>query len=260
MTTAVPPAAASVTPLVAAAFLLICASVTPAAAQTVDSTRVSTEVAGAVTITNNGISTIPSFSLGRPAGIIDVSLGRRELSFEPQFKFGLDGKPWSILFWGRYKLVQGERFNLSVGAHPALSFRTVPIGTNGSTNEVIAARRYLASEVSPSFALTSKLSVGAYWLFSRALERDVARHTNFLSLRSAITTSSTTNSYVVRLAPQLYYLRVADRDGFYFNSALSLARRNAPLSVSTVVNRSIRTDVPGSDPFLWNVSLTYAIR
>lgn len=254
-----PPAAACTSRLIVA-LLLVCASGVPAAAQAVDSTRVPTEVAGAVTVTNNGISTIPSFSLGRPAAIIDLSLARRGLSVEPQFKVGLDGKPWSILFWGRYKLVTGERFNLSVGGHPALSFRTVPAGTNASTSDVIAARRYLASEVSPSFALTRNLSVGAYWLYSRALERDVARHTNFLSLRSAITTASRTSPYLVRLAPQLYYLRVGDRDGFYLNSTLSLARRGAPLSVSTVVNRSIRTDVPGSDPFLWNVSLTYAIR
>ncbi len=42
---------------------------------------------GAVTITNNGISFIPNFTLGKPAAIFDLSVGKRNLSFEPQFRF-----------------------------------------------------------------------------------------------------------------------------------------------------------------------------
>ena len=62
-----------------------------------DSTNVPGHFGGAVTVTNNGISFIPNFSLGKPAAIFDLSIGRR-LSFEPQFRFALEGKPWSFLF------------------------------------------------------------------------------------------------------------------------------------------------------------------
>ena len=48
---------------------------------------------GAISVTNNGISLIPTFSLGKPAIIFDMSAGKRRLSFEPQLRFGLDGKP-----------------------------------------------------------------------------------------------------------------------------------------------------------------------
>ena len=75
-----------------------------------------------MTVTNNGISFIPSFNLGKPAAIFDLTMGGKKLSFEPQFRFALEGKPWSILFWWRYKLLNTDKFQIGLGAHPALSF------------------------------------------------------------------------------------------------------------------------------------------
>jgi len=53
--------------------------------QNTDSIKVVSHFGGAVTVTNNGISFVPTFSLGKPAVIFDLSMGRR-LSFEPQFR------------------------------------------------------------------------------------------------------------------------------------------------------------------------------
>ena len=58
--------------------------------QNTDSTKVASHFGGAVTVTNNGISFVPTFSLGKPAVIFDLSMGRR-LSFDPQFRFSLEG-------------------------------------------------------------------------------------------------------------------------------------------------------------------------
>lgn len=70
-----------------------------------DSTIVAGHFGGAVTITNKGISIVPNLTLGKPAVIFDLSVGKRKLSFEPSLRFALEGKPWSFLFWWRYKLV-----------------------------------------------------------------------------------------------------------------------------------------------------------
>jgi hypothetical protein len=51
--------------------------------QTANSIKVSGHFGGAVTITTKGISTIPNLTLGKPAAIFDLSVGRR-LSFEIQ--------------------------------------------------------------------------------------------------------------------------------------------------------------------------------
>ena len=63
--------------------------------QKTESTQIASHFGGAVTVTNNGISFIPTFTLGKPAVIFDLSMGKR-LSFEPQFRFALEGKPWSF--------------------------------------------------------------------------------------------------------------------------------------------------------------------
>src|SRR6266508_37749 len=89
-----------------------------------DSTKKEFHVKGAVTVTNKGISLIPTFTLGKPAAIFDLSMGKKKLFFEPQLKFSLKGKPWSFLFWWRYKLITDKKFSLTVGGHPAINFRT----------------------------------------------------------------------------------------------------------------------------------------
>jgi hypothetical protein len=227
-------------------------------AQGADSASYPTVVRGSVSVTNKGISTVPNLSLGKPAAIFDLSVSRKALSFEPQFRFGLDGKPWSFLFWWRYRLQQGDRLRLTVGAHPAISFRAAPVAGSGSTDEVIYARRYLAGELSPSYAVTPNLSLGSYYLYSYGVEKEVTRHTHLVSLRVASTTALG-DGYSLRVNPQVYYLRLDRAEGLYANSSFTLARKDLPVSVSTTVTQALRSIHVGED-FLWNVSLNYVIQ
>ena len=110
--------------------------------QGTDSVYQNLKVSGSITVTNNGISIIPTFSLEKPAAIFDLSVGKR-LSFDPEFMFSLQGEPWTFLFWGRYKLVNGEKFHMNVGAHLALSYLDLLILTNAASNETIVAQRFL---------------------------------------------------------------------------------------------------------------------
>ncbi len=87
-------------------------------AQTIDTTQTPSFFRGQITATNNGISLIPNFSLNKPAALFDLSIGKGRLSFDPMFRFGLDGKPWTLIFWFRYKVVDQRRFTLGIGAHP----------------------------------------------------------------------------------------------------------------------------------------------
>src|SRR5689334_9920697 len=102
---------------------LLALTLTAASAQTlssiqsIDSTRAPGTMGGSVTVTNNGISLLPNFSLNKPAGLIEMNVGRR-LTFDPQYRFALEGKPWSMIFWARYKLIRGEKFRLGIGGHP----------------------------------------------------------------------------------------------------------------------------------------------
>lgn len=225
--------------------------------QNTDSTKVVSNFGGAVTVTNKGISTIPSLTLGKPAIIFDLLLGRR-LSFEPQFRFSLEGKPWSFLFWWRYKLLRNDKFVMNIGAHPALSFKTVPISTNGVSTDVMVVKRYLAGELSPNYLLSKNISIGMYYLYSRGIEKDITRNTHYLTIRSNFSNIKLSDQFFIKFSPQVYYLKMDQKDGFYFNSTLTLAKRNFPLSISSLINKTIQTRIPVGENFIWNVSLIYA--
>lgn len=229
-----------------------------ALAQASDSTESGTRVSGALTVTNKGISLIPSFTLGRPAGIVDVSIARGGLSFDPQFRYGLDGKPWSFIFWGRYKLVQRERLQLSVGAHPAVLFSKTPLSASSTPGTILVARRYAAGELVPTYSLSPNANVGVYYLYSYGLDAGGTRNTHMVSLRSTLSSGKLSPRYVMRLTPQVYYLTTDMRVGSYLNAAVTVGRSDCPLSVAGAVNRAMHTTIVG-ETFLWNVSATWAI-
>jgi len=59
-------------------------------------------ISGSALITNNGISLLPMFNLGKPAAIFDLSIGNDRISYEQQLRYSLAGKPWSFIFWTRW--------------------------------------------------------------------------------------------------------------------------------------------------------------
>ena len=232
----------------------------PVFSQAVDSAGSRTEVTWAMSVTNKGISGFPAFTLGKPAGTLDVWIRRGGFSVNPQFRFGLDGTPWSFLFLGRYRLLDGERLRVTVGAHPALFFRTATVSLNGVVRDVVVAEHFAGGELFPSYALSRNVSVGTYYSYSHGLDADVTRHTHFVAARAGLANLKLLARFVARLDPQVYYLRMDDRDGTYLNSRVTVGKRDLPVSIAGIVNRPIRTDIPGGGALLWNVSLNYAPR
>ena len=228
-------------------------------AQQKDSTKQVLNLFTAVSITNNGISVIPSFSLGKPAAIIDLDLRYKKFSCEPQFRLGLNGKPWSFIFWWRYKLLKTPKFSLNVGAHPSVLFKTTPDAVvNGVTKDLISAQRYLAAEVVPTYSLTPNISVGAYYLYSHGLQKDGIQNTNFLTLNATFSNISLGKNLFLRISPQVFYLKMDKNDGFYANAAVTISKKNAPLSFTLFGNQKIKSSIAGQD-FVWNATLMYGI-
>ncbi len=225
--------------------------------QVSDSTMVPFRFAGGVSVTNKGISTVPNLTLGKPAAIFDMSVGRGKLSFEPQLRFALEGKPWSFLFWWRYKLLKTDRFQINLGAHPALAFRRKMITIDDHTQEDMVVRRYLAAELAPTYLITKNTSIGLYWLYSRGIEKDITKNTNLISVRGSLSNLRISEEFYLRINPQVYYLVMDGIDGVYFNSTITIAKRDFPVTVSSLINQPIKTNIEIGNEFLWNVSINY---
>ncbi len=227
--------------------------------QKVDSIKTINHFGGAVTVTNNGISLLPTFSLGKPAVMFDMSVGNKKLSFEPQLRFSLEGNPWAFLFWWRYKLLNTDKFQVKVGAHPAIAFKTVPtISMNGDTNETIVAQRYLAMEFSPNYFITKNISIGIYYLHSHGFDEGATKNTHFVTINSNISNIKLSEQFFLKFNPQIYYLRMDELEGYYVTATFTLASRNFPLSLQSIVNQTIETNIPARNDFVWNVSLIYS--
>lgn len=226
--------------------------------QKTDSAKNSTHFSGSVSVTNNGISLVPTFSLGKPAAIFMFSVGKGRLSFEPDLRFALEGKPWSLLFWWRYKIVQSGKFRLTAGAHPAINFRTFRLPVNGDTSDVIVARRFLAAELAPNYLLSKNVSVGIYYLFSIGFDATTPKYNHFITLNSHISNIPLPGKLRLNITPQFFYLKQDKRDGFYFTSSATISKMNFPISISSIINKTISGNILGSKIFLWNASITYS--
>jgi hypothetical protein len=212
---------------------------------------------GAVTIQSKGISTIPNLTLGKPAIVFDMSVGRK-LTFEPQFRFSLEGKPWAMVFWWRYKILTSNKFTVDVRVNHSLSFKTITNITSGTSQEIIRTTRYLAGAITPNYQTNKYIGIGVYLFYTRGIEKYITRNTYMLSLRPSISNIPIAKDIAARIGPEIYYLKMDNNDGIFLNTTFSMSKKNFPLSVSALINKTLKSDIPADYAFLWNVGLTYS--
>jgi hypothetical protein len=225
--------------------------------QKADSTKPIKHFSGTASITNNGIALVPNFSLEKPAAIFIMSLGGERFSVDPDIRFGLDGKPWTMLFWARYKLVTKSKFRLHTGVHLGLNFRSTSISINNTPSENSIARRYLATELAPNYYFTKNISAGVYYLYSRGLDPGTSKNNHFVTLNANFSHLSLTKKIYLRFNPQVFYLYQDGREGYYTTGLVALAKNNFPLSVSYLVNKRISGNILSKD-FISSLSLIYS--
>ncbi len=213
----------------------------------------------ALSVTNNGFSIIPAFTLGKPAALLDMGIGNRRLSFEPQFRYALEGRPWSFVFIYRYKAVLKKKFQLSVGGHlPGLNYVTRPITNNGVTENFSVARRFLAGELIANYSLRKNLAIGVYYLHGHGFQSDGPRNSDYLSFRGSLPKVRIGKWLQLDIAPQVFYLAIDGSHGYYVNATTTLSVRNFPVAISSIVNQAIDSEI-NAKKFDWNVSLVYNV-
>ena len=172
-------------------------------------------------------------------------------------RFALEGKPWSFIFWLRYKAIENERFSLRLGAHPALNFRTVNVVRDGQPEELLESRRYLAAEVAPTYKISDKVGLGVYYLYGHGFDEGV-KNTHYMALNSYFNNLYISEKLYFNISPQAYYLLTDDLKGFYIVGFVSLIKKDFPISVSAILNKAIDTEIVPEDDFTWNISLVYS--
>ncbi|MGR3809718.1 hypothetical protein [Jiulongibacter sp. NS-SX5] len=206
-----------------------------------------------VQLTNNGVSLFPNFSLGKPAVIVNANIGKKNFSFEPEFRWGLNGKPWSYIFWLRYRLKK-EKFSFRTGLHPSYVFAEQNVVLNGIETTRTVSTNYGAAEVSPGYQFTDKFGVAIHYLHARGLNDYGTRQSNFISLQPRITDVNLTKSIYLNFFPQFFRLNLDDANGVYVNETTTINIKDFPLYISNVLTYKLKSTIPGDD-FVWSVGL-----
>jgi hypothetical protein len=225
--------------------------------QKVDSTKTAIQFSGNITATNNGVSLVPTFSLGKPALLIDLAVKGKRVSFEPMLNFAADKlRPWGFIFWLRYKMIEKEKFKLKVGAHPSFVFSASEVVENGIKKEVLTANRYFAAEIAPTYAISENTTLGVYLLGANQIAVGVIDPTYFLAINS-VSTFNLSEKYFLRTIPQLYFLKLGSQKGYYTNATFIIGKKKFPISINGMVSKSIKTEIE-VNKFVWNAGVTYS--
>ena len=213
---------------------------------------------GAVTIQSKGISTIPNLTLGKPAAVFDMKVGRK-LTFEPQFRFALEGKPWAMVFWWKYNTQVSNKLRLVFTTNYSLSYKAMTYYTStGTAQEIIRTTRYLAGGFEPNYQINKYLGIGVYLFYTYGIEEFITKNTYMVSFRPGISNIPVAKNTTARITPEVYYLKMDDNEGVYLNARLSVSNRNFPVSLSALVNKPLESNIPSEYDFLWHVALTYS--
>jgi hypothetical protein len=217
-----------------------------------------THFRGNISITNNGLSLIPAFSLNRPAAIFELSVGGERLSFDPEMRFALDGQPWSFILWWRYKLIKSDKFKLHVGAHPAYIFENIMVeDDNGNMVETMKTNRFFAGEISPSYNFNENNKVTFLYLQGRSLGSGPLAINQFVALGTSHTNLSITKKFFLNAKPQLFYLKMNEKDGYFASGSFLIGKKNFPISLGSIISKKIISEIE-VDNWIWNISLVYS--
>ena len=217
---------------------------------------------GNISITNNGFSFIPTFSLGEPATVFEFNVGGDRLSFDPQFRFENNGfRPWSMIFIWRYSVVKQEKLLIRFGAHlPAVAFRHKSFNINGSMEDRLVAQRFVSPEFTLNYNVSKHFSFGAYSIYGFGLEeQDQTKRTFFFAMRVGLNQLEISDKIRLGINPQLYYLTMDGVDGLYTAANVGLAHTEFPISIGATFNQPINTNL-SVDEFDWNLSLVYSFK
>lgn len=225
-----------------------------------DSVVVKSNFSGLVGLTSNGLSIIPTFSLNAPAYNFLLSVSKNKFSFDPDIRMTLDGRKGSMVFWFRYKAVEGKRYNLGVGAHPAFNIQTRKILDPGTRqlSEISQLRRFIAAEINQGYHITKNIRVGMYYLKGFGLQNDAIKSSHFLTFNTTFSNLKLGGGTSLQFTPQLYYLKLDKEDGIFYTHTVSISKKNLPFLLQSTINKNIKTNITGGDRFQWNITLFYS--
>lgn len=206
-----------------------------------------------VSLNSNGIASIPSFSLDKPAIMASVTLAKGRFSYDPILAYGLDLRPWFIDNWLHYRIVVKPKFELRAGFNIS-TFGSKYLLDEGSIHE---AQRYFAFELSGTYKLTSKSILSlSYWNDRGYEPGTISGH--FFSIVGERFDIMLGEKVSLAANVMLFYINyTGNEDGFFISPKISSYVKNIPFSLYLQGTQAIQSNIDPFPKFRWNVGLSY---
>ena len=222
-----------------------------------DSTRYKPEVSGVITLTSNGISQIPAYSLDKPAISGFFYLKLKRFSYEPDINYGVDGRPWGMGNSFMYLVVDKKKLKFKSGLALGLAFSYPEVLQGGQMVKINKSERYLIAKLIPTYLISKKTSLSLIYWNAHNLEQASINAINFLSAVLSISNISLSEKMYCSISPQIFYLNVDGEDGVFFSPIAALGIKKFPLYLSSQINTTLLTNMSSDPGFKWNLALNY---
>ena len=218
-----------------------------------DTLKSNLEAAVSFSLNSNGIASIPSFSLGKPAVVVSGTIAKGRFSFDPVLAYSLEMKPWYIDSWFRYKIVIRPEFELKAGAN----FSTFCSGFMINDEEILKAERYFAFSLTGTlrFSPVSSISLD-YWSDNGQEKGSLQGHfVAFTYDRSEINLGKKASSSFYLM---LFYINYSgNNDGLFISPRIAFSIRKIPSALFFQATQAFRSNISPWPGFRWNIGISY---
>lgn len=206
-----------------------------------------------ISLNSNGIASIPSFSLDKPAIMASITLAKGRFSYDPTLAYGLDLRPWFIDNWLHYRLVVKPKFDLRTGFNIS-TFGSKYLLDEGSIHE---AQRYFAFELSGTYKLTSKSILSLSYWNDRGQEPGTIKG-HFFSIVGERSDIMLGEKVSLAANVMIFYINyTGNEDGLFISPKISSYVKDLPFSLYFQGTQAIQSNIDPFPRFRWNVGLSY---
>lgn len=234
-------------------FYLLLVSIPVQGEEPADSIRHPLKVSGMISLNSNGIAPIPAFALGKPALSTNLSFQKNRFSYDPQFAYGLNLKPWIMDNWFHYKLVENPLFELRTGINVSMFFSEYK--TPDET--VWQGQRYTTFELAGFRKVTQGLTLGLMCWYDLGIEPETISG-YFINVVADQSDIAIGKHLLLAANVQLFYIDYTDKnDGLFISPKISFSLRKVPLSLFAQGIQALISNISPYPSFQYNIGIGY---
>lgn len=206
-------------------------------------------------INSNGISSIPSFSLGAPAVIAAPSLTKGRFNYEPVLAYDLDIQPWFIDNWIRYKIIDRQKLEFRTGLNFSMYFSDYKL----PDQTLLQGQRYWAIEFTSVYKPSARSFIsGAYWHDMGQDPGTITGH--YLALMAERSEIELGKSVLLAANIHLFNINYnGNNDGLFISPKLTASVRKVPIALFFHGIQAITSNISPFPGFSWNIGFSYTI-